>query len=380
MKHFFSLCALAFGLVATAQAQTSAMKLMGSVQSDTKEPLTGAAITIIHLPSGARHAAASDGTGHFAVDNLLAGGPYLMRIGEGGYRSQTVENIFLENGKTATFTVVLSKLGTGNGKTRAAREPSAPVLASTTAVAANPTLAASPFNQPKEAATSPTPMARTAPAAAPASTSPAPVAPANVPADAPRPARTGRYPSYTAASTRLSDFIVPGHFDAKSGNYLYETGEPTTLKLTDGGTIANVGTHSTESNLYRFITDTRMQVDTVDLTHGWYNFDRVFFDAGKATLTTESLKQLRNVAALLKAYPRSRIKIGGYTDSTGTYKINKELSEDRAHAALDGLVGMGISPTRIEARGYGPRFSIAPNSTEEGRATNRRLSVKVLQK
>ena len=150
--------------------------------------------------------------------------------------------------------------------------------------------------------------------------------------------------------------------------------------MPSGTSIANVGVNSTESLLHRFLSDPAKQVDTLDLSHGWYNFDRVFFETGKATLTPESISQLRNVVTLMRAYPSARVKIGGYTDSTGTYKVNKMLSEARARTAWASLVEMGISPARIDARGYGPRYGIAPNGTEEGRAMNRRLSVKVLAK
>ena len=173
---------------------------------------------------------------------------------------------------------------------------------------------------------------------------------------------------------------MPGHYDAKTGTYLYDTGQPTTLKRPGGAVISGVGTNSTESYLHRFLNNPAVQVDTVDLTRGWFNFDRVFFDAGKATLTAESVSQLRNVATLLRAFPKARIKLGGYTDSTGTYKVNKQLSDARARTAWASLVEMGVSPSRVDARGYGPRYSIAPNTSEEGRAQNRRLSVKVLQK
>ena len=175
-------------------------------------------------------------------------------------------------------------------------------------------------------------------------------------------------------------FTVPGHYDAKSGNYLYDTGALTALKLPGGASIANVGINSTESRLHRFLSDPTKQADTLDLSRNWYNFDRVFFETGKATLTPESMSQLRNVVTLLRAYPTVRVKIGSYTDSTGIYKVNKMLSEARARTAWASLVEMGISPARIAARGYGPRYGIASNSTEEGRAMNRRLSVKVLAK
>ena len=202
---------------------------------------------------------------------------------------------------------------------------------------------------------------------------------AAAPAPAPRYYRAGRYP-VRRSGARVADLIVPGHYDVPTGNYVYDTGALTNLKLPGGGTIAAVGVNSTESNLYRFLTNPQVQVDTVDLTRGWYNFDRVYFEAGKATLTAESVRQLRNVAVLLRAYPQTRVKLGGYTDSTGTYKVNKLLSEARARTAWASLVEMGISPARVEARGYGPRYAIAPNTTDEGRAQNRRLSVKVLQK
>ena len=79
-----------------------------------------------------------------------------------------------------------------------------------------------------------------------------------------------------------------------------------------------MGANSTESNLFRFLSDPQVQVGTVDLTRGWYNFDRVFFEAGKAKLTLTSISQLRNIATLLRAFPKACIKLGGYTDDTGT--------------------------------------------------------------
>ncbi len=431
MKRFFLLLPFVFALQAAhAQTQPVAMSLAGSVLSEERRPLPGAAITVIHLPSGARHAAASDASGRFLVSNLLAGGPYLIRVGESGYRSQTLENIFLANGKASSFTLTLNKLDKTAGKGRNAREPDAPQLAlAPEAVVGGPVLITTLNNQPPPAPAAPVAAPAASPASgrrarpAPAATAPPvaatsvaaapsmaaapnePAAPRGVPAAAPvaaapvaaapnapapnaaaRYSRAGRYPARRPAAPRTADaihaadFVVPGHFDAKTGDYIYETGQPTTLQLADGNAVAGVGLHSTESNLYRFITDPQMQIDTVDLTRGWYSFDRVYFDAGQATLTHESVAQLRNIAAILKAYPRARIKLSGYTDASGDFKINKALSEDRAHAAWYSLVGMGISPARIDARGYGPRYSIATNTTEEGRAMNRRLSVKVVEK
>lgn len=375
-------------------AQTTAsLSLTGNVQTEAQQALGGASVMVIHVPSGKRYSVASNSSGRFVVANLPAGGPYLMQVGEGGYRSQTVESIFLENGKTANFSVTLSRLGSSEkgraGRTTATTSTPTERLAPEAEVGGPVLFAANTGTSAPAAITSsrryqPVPQVISSPASAP---TPAPgsgsvsVAP-ETPATTPRsPYRTGAGHGQPRRITPpAQDFIVPGHYDAKSGNYLYDTGAPTTIKLPGGASITGVGTNSTENLLYRFLSDPTKQVDTLDLSRGWYNFDRVFFETGKATLTPESMSQLRNVVTLMRAYPTARVKIGGYTDSTGTYKVNKLLSEARARTAWASLVEMGISPARIDARGYGPRYGIAPNTTEEGRAMNRRLSVKVLVK
>ena len=403
MNRFLLFSILWLGAFARlGHAQIATTSLTGSVQSDESRPLPGAAVTVIHVPSGVRHAAASDGSGQFVVSNLPVGGPYVLQVGEGGYRPQTMESIFLEQGKSAPFTVVLSKLdaagspGSSNrGRSARAARPAPPATTTTEGLAAEsvvggPVLFSTTTTTTTAArASRSTSSARSVPAArfqpvpqiipAPAPVPPPASAPAAGPAPASRYARSRRYPP-RRSTPPAPDPIVPGRYDAKTGNYLYDTGPLTTLRLPGGATIAGVGLNSTESFLHRFLDNPAAQVDTVDLTRGWFNFDRVFFDAGKATLTTESVSQLRNVAALLRAYPRARVKLGGYTDSTGTYRVNKLLSDARARTAWASLVEMGISPGRVDARGYGPRYAIAPNASEEGRAQNRRLSVKVLQK
>ncbi|OGX89217.1 hypothetical protein BEN47_19800 [Hymenobacter lapidarius] len=124
MNHFLHLLLVAWllGAPGAALVQNPAMTLMGRVQSEDRKPLPGAAITVIHIPSGVRHATSSDGAGRFVVPNPMVGGPYLIRVGEGGYQPQTVENIFLETGKTANFTVTLGKVA-GKGRNNPAPEP-----------------------------------------------------------------------------------------------------------------------------------------------------------------------------------------------------------------------------------------------------------------
>ncbi|MNY64776.1 putative lipoprotein YiaD precursor [compost metagenome] len=72
--------------------------------------------------------------------------------------------------------------------------------------------------------------------------------------------------------------------------------------------------------------------------------------------------------------------MGGYTDNTGDASLNKTLSNDRANAAMQELVKLGIDANRLSAEGYGPEHPIASNDTPEGRAKNRRIDVRVSQK
>jgi outer membrane protein OmpA-like peptidoglycan-associated protein len=172
---------------------------------------------------------------------------------------------------------------------------------------------------------------------------------------------------------------LSGRYDAATENYIYDTGRPVRLTLIDGSTQV-VGVNSTENKLYHFLADAAEQVDPVNRTKGWINFDRVYFDTRKATLTDESMAQLRNVASILKSFPAARVKIGGYTDSTGYFKDNLRLSEQRAVAAMGALVDMGIAAGRVEAKGYGQKHNVASNETPVGRALNRRISLRVTQK
>jgi len=131
-----------------------------------------------------------------------------------------------------------------------------------------------------------------------------------------------------------------------------------------------------EARLVQFLNETSSPVSETT----WFDFDRLLFDAGKATLQAASQEQLANVAAILKAYPLIRIRIGGYTDNTGDPAINLRLSEERADNVMDELVRLGIDPDRMSARGYGEQNPVADNATEEGRQKNRRISLRVTNK
>ncbi len=101
----------------------------------------------------------------------------------------------------------------------------------------------------------------------------------------------------------------------------------------------------------------------------------VNFQTGRSVLTRESYAVLDQVAASLVANPQIRIEIAGYTDSTGGKMMNLRLSMGRAGAVQHYLARKGVSPLRMRARGFGASGYIAPNSTAEGRAKNRRVEL-----
>lgn len=143
-----------------------------------------------------------------------------------------------------------------------------------------------------------------------------------------------------------------------------------------GGAELNAPSEGIEHRLLRFIDDPDAEVH--DST--WFEFDRLTFESGSATLRPESRDQLQNLASILKAYPDVHITIGGYTDNTGDAAANIRLSQDRADAVRRELEVLGIPPTRLTARGYGSQHPIADNTTDAGRAKNRRIALRVTQK
>jgi OOP family OmpA-OmpF porin len=146
-------------------------------------------------------------------------------------------------------------------------------------------------------------------------------------------------------------------------------------KLPDGVEL-NIPQFGIESKLISFLNDPSKPADTTT----WFNFDRLLFDTGKATLQPSSQEQLGNIAAILKAYPNAHVKIGGYTDNTGDAAANLALSDARAKNVMDALVAAGIESSRLESKGYGDQYPVGDNSTEAGRALNRRIALLVTQK
>ena len=108
--------------------------------------------------------------------------------------------------------------------------------------------------------------------------------------------------------------------------------------------------------------------------------DQVYFETNSSYLKKESFTQLDKLADVLKASPDMQIKVLGHTDYIASDTYNMWLSERRAKHVEDYLVSKGVAASRITAVGYGKRSPVADNTTEEGRALNRRVEIDVTKK
>jgi outer membrane protein OmpA-like peptidoglycan-associated protein len=103
--------------------------------------------------------------------------------------------------------------------------------------------------------------------------------------------------------------------------------------------------------------------------------NELLFNGGASTLKPGAAPALDNLGRFLRDNPDRDIAIEGFTDSVGSSATNRQLSETRAQAVKEALIGRGIEARRIDARGYGPSFPVATNETPTGRQANRRVEI-----
>lgn len=110
---------------------------------------------------------------------------------------------------------------------------------------------------------------------------------------------------------------------------------------------------------------------TIDLRGVNFEFDR-------STLDGQSTAVLDEAVSILQRYPDLRVEVAGHTDSIGSESYNQGLSERRADAVYQYLIGRGVDQSRLSGpNGYGETRPIAPNDSAEGRAKNRRTELNV---
>ena len=183
----------------------------------------------------------------------------------------------------------------------------------------------------------------------------------------------------TTPSVEMAPVTIKGKVDTVTGNFMYDVGELITIDLPNNGGQLNVGRYSTEARLVEFLKDPNAVVDTIN--GNWFDFTNVRFKTGSSTITDDSYTQLKNLVAIIKAFPNATFKIGGYTDNTGDASANLALSQKRADAVAAAIIKQGANKSQItKAEGYGQDHPVGDNATADGRAMNRRVSVRVKSK
>ncbi len=160
----------------------------------------------------------------------------------------------------------------------------------------------------------------------------------------------------------------------EEGDYVYDTGNIQEIRLSNKN-IAIGG----NSQLYEFYNSLKVQDKRMLEPNQWYTIENIHFMSGSSDLKPGAEKQLGNLAQILNDYPTAKIKVGGYTDETGSEESNMKLSNLRAQAVKLKLLEAGIAADRIEAEGYGSQYPICDeNDSEECLAQNRRIEVRLL--
>jgi len=136
------------------------------------------------------------------------------------------------------------------------------------------------------------------------------------------------------------------------------------------------GARSLVAELNRYQNaETRAGVGAALSEHGRVTLSNVHFQTGKAEVTPDSEGALNEAVAVLKEHVDWKIRVEGFTDNVGTRDTNLKLSSDRADSVLGWLADHGIDRARLSSKGYGEARPVASNSTEEGRAKNRRVQL-----
>ena len=101
------------------------------------------------------------------------------------------------------------------------------------------------------------------------------------------------------------------------------------------------------------------------------------FDSAKVNPGAEAIAD--KIAGMMEQHPTLELAVVGYTDNTGDFNYNLGLSKRRADAIVNLLVKEGIARDRLAGVGVGPLNPIAPNTTEQGRAENRRVELVIIE-
>jgi len=102
---------------------------------------------------------------------------------------------------------------------------------------------------------------------------------------------------------------------------------------------------------------------------------QINFETGKSAIKPESQNIVDQIAEMLKSDPSLKVSIEGHTDNVGSPASNKTLSQNRAASVMNALIAKGIDKSRLSSKGWGQEKPIADNTTDDGKAKNRRVEI-----
>jgi outer membrane protein OmpA-like peptidoglycan-associated protein len=103
----------------------------------------------------------------------------------------------------------------------------------------------------------------------------------------------------------------------------------------------------------------------------------ILFDTGKADLKPAAKENINSLAAIMKKYPENVLTVRGYTDATGSDKVNMPLSERRAQAVRNQIVASGVPANTVTSLGMGSADIIDAGASKDAQAKNRRVEIEI---
>jgi outer membrane protein OmpA-like peptidoglycan-associated protein len=189
--------------------------------------------------------------------------------------------------------------------------------------------------------------------------------------------RSCNVPKTDNMATDTTAMVAPSPDTAEVATPPPATGRESLKVELPNGTTLDAYKGGIEDQLVAFLKDDDAKVSK----DKWFDFDNLNFNTGTAEITAESQAQINNIAAILKAFPKVIIKIGGYTDKTGDEAGNMKLSKARADAVKKALATAEVGKQVTDAEGYGSEFAkAAADAPESDRVHDRRVSVSVREK
>ena len=130
----------------------------------------------------------------------------------------------------------------------------------------------------------------------------------------------------------------------------------------------------------QIVSTKEIKLDSIDYKVGnTITLDNIEFEFDKAALLPRSKMELSKLVDIMTDYPHMGIMIGGHTDNVGSDDYNLKLSKERAKAVVNYLIENDVEPKRLKYDGFGSTQPIANNSTDQGRALNRRVTFTVFR-